>query len=446
MSEHKTLWLESQYLFPQHFQQQERHFEERLESRAAAIRPHVRGFHELTLDEGALAEGRLSLSAARGIMPDGTPFTIPDGARAPSPLQVGEASRGERIYLALPNYQHGVRFVDTTDAGGPDRVARYRLRMTDVFDYAADGGQAEPVETGALNFSLLYEHEELGGYSVLPVARVREVTPEGALILDPEFVPPVLDINASRMLRDGVDGVLGSLHQRGEALALRFNESGKAGGTSAIADFLLLQLTNRYELRLRHLCELALVHPERLYTEFAGLAGELATFTTEERRPARLPRYNHDDLYGCFSVLHDVLGRALSTVLEQTALSLPVEERQYGIRVARLPDRELLKSARFVVAARAEMPTDTLRRQLEVAMKVGTVETIRDLVNNHLPGIGITALPMAPREIPYHAGSVYFELDSHSDHWQQLENSAGFALHVADEMPGLKLDMWAIRD
>ena len=53
--------------------------------------------------------------------------------------------------------------------------------------------------------------------------------------------------------------------------------------------------------------------------------------------------------------------------------------------------------------------------------------------------------PVAPRQLPYHAGSTYYELDRGSEHWQQLSNSGGFAFHIAGQFPGLNLAFWAIR-
>ena len=60
-------------------------------------------------------------------------------------------------------------------------------------------------------------------------------------------------------------------------------------------------------------------------------------------------------------------------------------------------------------------------------MKIGAVEQIRDLVNVALPGIAVRALPVAPRQLPFYAGASYFELDRASPHWQQMQNSGGFA-------------------
>jgi type VI secretion system protein ImpJ len=53
---------------------------------------------------------------------------------------------------------------------------------------------------------------------------------------------------------------------------------------------------------------------------------------------------------------------------------------------------------------------------------------------------------VAPRQIPYHAGFNYFELDTRNNElWKQLEASGGLAMHIAGEFPGLELEFWAIR-
>ena len=78
-------------------------------------------------------------------------------------------------------------------------------------------------------------------------------------------------------------------------------------------------------------------------------------------------------------------------------------------------------------------------------VKIGAVEHIRDLVNVAIPGIAVRPLPVAPRQIPFYAGASYFELDRNSPHWQQMQSSGGFAIHVSGEFPNLRLELWAIR-
>ncbi len=139
------------------------------------------------------------------------------------------------------------------------------------------------------------------------------------------------------------------------------------------------------------------------------------------------------------------LRRSLSTVMDAQAVSIPLEERQFGIRVAVLADKELLRSATFVLAVSAQMLPEMVRNGFPAQVKIGSIEQIRDLVNLQLPGIGLRPMAVAPRQLPFYAGFTYFELDRSSEYWQPLSNSAGFAMHVAGDFPGLQMQFWAIR-
>jgi type VI secretion system protein ImpJ len=115
------------------------------------------------------------------------------------------------------------------------------------------------------------------------------------------------------------------------------------------------------------------------------------------------------------------------------------------VRVGPITDRGILRASQFVLSVQADMPTENLRRLFPTQVKIGAVEQIRELVNVALPGIGVRPLPVAPRQIPFYAGATYFELDRSSPHWQQMQASGGFAIHLSGEFPNLQIELWAIR-
>jgi type VI secretion system protein ImpJ len=139
------------------------------------------------------------------------------------------------------------------------------------------------------------------------------------------------------------------------------------------------------------------------------------------------------------------LRSSLSVVLDQSAIAIPLEAKKFGIHVAIVTDRTLLTTAVFVLAARADVPAEELRRRFPAQLKIGPVEKIRDLVTLQLPGVPVVPLPVAPRQIPYHAGFAYFELNQSAELWDQLKTSGGVAVHIAGEFPGLAMEFWAIR-
>ena len=141
-----------------------------------------------------------------------------------------------------------------------------------------------------------------------------------------------------------------------------------------------------------------------------------------------------------------ILRQYLSAVLEQSAVLIALEERKYGISVGLIADRKLLSTAGFVLAVKAEVPAEDIRRHFAGQSKIGPVEEIRQLVNSALPGITLRPLPVAPRQVPYQAGKVYFELDADSPYWGKMTTSGGIAVHVSGQYPGLDMELWAIRN
>jgi type VI secretion system protein ImpJ len=207
----------------------------------------------------------------------------------------------------------------------------------------------------------------------------------------------------------------------------------------------MLQTINRYEPLLAHYADSGAMHPEQLYQLCITAAGELATFTTVGKRPPAFPGYRHDRLRESFDPVINSLRTSLATEMIQIAVPIPLEARKYGIRVAIVADRTLYDNAVFVLAAKADMPSEELRRSFPAQLRVGPVERIADLVRQGLPGIPVLPLPVAPRQIPFHAGFAYFELNQNDELWNQLKTSGGVALHVAGNFPGLAMEFWAIR-
>ena len=94
------------------------------------------------------------------------------------------------------------------------------------------------------------------------------------------------------------------------------------------------------------------------------------------------------------------LRQSLSAVLEQNAVPIPLQERKFGIRVGPISDRTLVANATWVLAVKAQMPAEALRRGFPNLVKIGPVEQIRELINVALPGVAVRALPVAPRQLP----------------------------------------------
>ncbi|SAK74860.1 type VI secretion protein [Caballeronia hypogeia] len=439
----KVIWSEGMLLQPQHLQQHDRYLRAQIDARCAALRPYAFGFSELAIDVEQLKLGRIALTACAGVLPDGSPFRLPADDDLPLPLAIPEDARDLTVVLALPAARHGVpEAAHAVQAG--DGFARHRIAETEVLDSNDGANGAALVQVGKLQLRLAFERDVVHAHTSLGVARIVERRADNSIVLDAAYAPPCLDYRVSRRLTAFVDELAGLMHQRGDALAARLARPA-ATGAAEIADFLLLQLLNRAEPLFAGIASTTGLHPHDLHQHVLQLAGELATFSQPGKRPAAFPVYRHERLDETFTPLIDALRCALSSVMDPHAVPIALEERKYGLRVAIVPDRELFASANFVLAVKADLAPAALLNGFPQQAKLGPVERIRDLVNLQLPGIALRALPVAPRQLPFHAGFTYFELDRGGELWRQFATSAGVALHVAGDFPGIEFEFWAIR-
>ena len=440
-SNSRVVWSEGLFLRPQHFQQQTRYFERYVEGRGRALRAHSWGFSELELERDLLGIGKLGLRRAAGVFPDGTPFSMPDDDPLPLPLELTELVRDQRIYLALPLRKEGARESDRRTQPG---TVRYQVQDFESRDVTSDSNMSATLEVAPLRTRLLMANEPREDFACIPLTHVQECRADQSILLDDRFIPTVLNVREATRLATFLTELQGLLHHRGEALAARAVATVR-GAAAEIADFLMLQTVNRYEPVVDHYVGSRLVHPEDLYRLCVEIAGDLSTLTTNSRRPVKLPGYRHEDLQVGYEPLMASLRAHLSVVLEQNAVPIPLQKKRFNIEVGMVNDRSLFDSAAFVVAARADVSAEDLRKGLPAQATIASVEVIAKLVNDHLPGVPLQALSVVPRQIPFHAGSSYFELDRNHPRFRELRSAGGIAIHVPDSFPGLALELWAIR-
>jgi len=438
----KVIWSQGMFLQPHHFQQEARFVEHLVDMRVRGSEAHAWGFFELVLDEAALSVGRVGIVRASGMLPDGTPFNIPQYDAVPVPLDVPIDIKGETIYLAAPVARAGVTEVDFED-GSNNELRRYRVSDQEVRDHTNAGDDPEPVQTATVNLRLLRARDATDGYALLGIVHVVERRSDNQVVLERGYIPPQVRIDASSQLSATASLLHGLVQQRARLLASRMGQL--SHGVSELADFLMLQALNRGEPGLRQHAGVPHVHPNDYYLALLSLAGDLSTFATDTRHPPDYPLYKHDDLKSTFLPVVEDLRRMLSTVLERNALQIDLVDRTHGVRTAVIPDPELARTGVFVLAVNAAMPAEQIRTRFPAQSKLGPVDRIRDLVNLALPGVTLRLLPVAPRQLPFHAGFHYFELDRNGDLWRQLERSGSLALHVGGEFPSLELELWAIR-
>ena len=429
------------FLRPQHFQAQDRFIEGQLRGRVDAMRPWPWGLTELQLDEDLASLGKFAVLRASGILPDGTPFSIPDDLPPPEPLDVPADARDAVVSLTLPASQPGA--VQFRDVGVRTADARYLVEEAEVADVYSDDRTSEPLGLGRPNLRFGITRDQTYGRVTLGLARVREVQNK-RVMFDDRYIPPTLDMDAATRLSGGLSDIAGRAAQRADELAVRAVEA-TDGGSDTFASFLLLQALNRWLPVMEHLQFLPTVHPERLYETLISMAGELATLIRPERKAPALPRYDHENPQTCFDPLFDLLQSMLSAVFERSAVQLPLDQAGPGAYVSRITDNGLYQTGYFYLAVAAASPVEEIRGLFPSVAKIGPVQKMRQIVDSALPGVPLRHTPTPPPQLRVLPGFVYFELDRGVADWREFQTATALGLHVAGDWPQLKMELWCVK-
>lgn len=437
----RVAWREGMFLRPQHFQAQDRFFESQLRARVDSVRPYPWGFTEIVVDEDLAALGKLGVTRCSGVLPDGMPFSIPGEIAPPQPLDVPPDARDAIVYLTVPAAQIGaVEFVDS-ETGSHE--ARFLVHENELADAFSEERTTEPVEVGAPNLRFAVTSDQTYGRVTLGIARIREVSNK-RLMFDDRFIPPALDIGASQRLCGGLTDIIGRAVQRADELALRAVEA-TDGGAETFASFLLLQALNRWIPVLQHVEALPGVHAERLYENLVAMTGEFATLIRPERKPPRLPIYDHENAQSCFGPVFDLLQSMLSAVFDRSAIQMPLESAGPGAYISKISDHSLYKSGFFYLAVSAAVPLEEVRAMFPSVAKIGSVQRMRQIVDSALPGVPLRHTPTPPPQLRVLPGYIYFELDRGVPEWRDFATAPALGLHVAGDWPQLKLELWYVK-
>lgn len=427
----RVLWSEGLFLRTQHFQQQDRFFEATARATLQAGQLHVFGFRELTLDPALLDAGRIAVTSARGIFPDGTPFAIPETMDPPPPLPVSAEMTEGSVQLALALEPPGGVGFDPAHA--EPTGARYRGRIERVRDAVAGGADAEEIEIARPQALLLPPGRAVGGYTALPVAEPRGLRADGAVALDDAFLPPTLAMAAlpwyAQLLQEVITGL--------DRIAEAHGRMVLGGPGRGVENLLILQLANAARPRLAHMLAQDVYHPAELYKELAGLAGTMATYGSSSRRLAELPPYDHMAPGPAFAALADTLRSLVLSLryVEPKSRALPVMRHSTNVWKVRIDNPKLLQQSRIVVRVGSELSEDALRKIFVNQATVGAASEFEGLWKSRLPGIPLKPLHSQPREIPYDGDRLCLELDQKSEHWASLLDAPGFVIGVSGVLP-----------
>src|SRR5437763_4572185 len=394
-----VLWTKGVLLSPQHFQTQDRFLEDLLEFQLSSLVFSPWGFGRLEIAREALASGSFAIAGAAGIFPDGLLFDMPLSDPTPPPKQLEGAFSPDQetldVYLAIPEYRYGGHNVS---AAQRDRDTRYRAEELLRRDETT-GRSERPIQVARKNVRIVFEGESTEGSTVLRVARLtRSVT--GDYQLDTQFIPPLIDIEASEYLMSIARRLIEILSSKSSQLSgmrRQRNQSLADFGIADVASFWLLYTINSYLPPLRHVYETRRGHPAALFETMLALAGSLSTFSMKIQ-PRDLPSYEHDDLGACFGKLDSQVRELLETVVPENTVSIPLKVVQPSVHAAALDQDKYLSAPQLFLAlsAAGAVRANELVQRVPSLLKISAAGQLARLIRQALPCITLTYVPAPP--------------------------------------------------
>ena len=454
-SNSKILWSEGMFLTPHHFQQWEEYQEQFLDFRLKSLIPFSWGLTELEINREGLANGHFSILKCSGLFPGGTIFNIPDSDElVPSRFfkdVLDPSMNSMDVFLALPVKNSTSRNLsaDSEDSAQP---TRYRKDTIYVLDLNTGENERE-ILVAKNNLNLLFSGESLGDYECIQIARLKQES-DGSVTVDDAYIPPCLHISCSSALIDMIRRLSEVLHAKSASLSEE--RSQRTTGTvdfssSDLGNFWLLHTVNSYLPVIDHFNRVPQVHPEVLFTSLAQLAGALTTFSPSIQ-PGDLPGYDHNNLANTFAGIEEAIQNLLKAVMPTGAVQIPLEKESDSKFTASIASDQLLSDSQIFLAAKADLPDNQLIEELASQAKISSTDQINSLLGLALPGVRLKHRPAPPSPLRIKLGYQYFRFEELEDsesrkHWDAICKSRTLAIRVPGQrFPGLKLELWSIKD
>ena len=274
-------------------------------------------------------------------MRDGT-IVCDQAGRTPDRVDLKEAfskTSDVTAYLAIPKLTIGR--ANVTPQGANRDTNRYSEIAHAVQDEST-GGHDQEISFRDHNTRILLSTQDLSGFEILPVAKIKragseEATPE----IDEDYYPPCLATAAWEPFNLGlIRAIYDRVGERIEILAQRASERKMTFSSQQpgdLEDLMILRTLNESHSVLHCLTFAQGVHPFTAYTELCRLVGALSVFG-DSRVAGDIPAYDHDDLARIFRWirirLDELLGARKKLEFEQR----PFIGAERGMQVALEPE------------------------------------------------------------------------------------------------------------
>ena len=459
MMKRPLFWHQGLFLQPQHFQLKDLYDQSLLTPLHRFLNPHFWGIGDIEIQKASLGNLFFDLLSGQFLFPDMTYAVFPDNAVIEARSFEGAWEEGGKtftVYIGLKKWNDAgenvtvlsslnnlfdvtTRFVTTTDA-------------EEIEDLHQNGPSAQ-VKRLFYVIKIFWETEKdlLGDYELIPLACLEKDGDE--IILSEQFISPCISLSGAKPLDKLVREIRDQISSRGRQLEAYKRERGIHSaefGTRDMVYLLALRSLNRYIPLLTHLTETKMIHPWSVYSVLRQLIGELSSFSGDISANGELDDgtppllgYDHQNLGECFSGAKTLITRLLDEITAgpEYIIQLLYDGTYFSVD---LPPTIFEGRNQFFLVFETETDPKNVLQTMENIAKLSSRQTLPILIARSLSGIKLDHLATPPQELPRRAHSIYFQIDHHSDQWDQVQKGNNLALYWDAAPQDLKVELMVV--
>lgn len=333
-------WHEGMLISPQHFQLTTGYFQQVIGYTSAAVFPFGYGLFDFKIDTSCLSSGLVRVLKAKGFFRDGLFFDFDATRDDPLELNLGEYfevnSAATKIYLTTPSRRSGENMLE-------GNLARYY--SSEIADVKDENTGKEPITVPVLkpNLKLMQEDQVDARYQSFPVFEVGKSVDGG--ISETKFIATFLSLDKHSKIIEMCSSLVRLIRDKISYFADRKENFARNQTEESFAN---LRLLIQSAIPLETVLSVEGVHPFELFKALSQTAAFVMSMNPAQLIP-RLPAYKHEDLYSCFSQLHDYIYGIISH-LKQKYDVLLFEKVQDGFRLMMNP--HLLEKEEIAIGIR----------------------------------------------------------------------------------------------
>lgn len=438
------LWHQGLFLQPQHFQQNDAHFNALLTPHNRYHTPYFWGCGKIEIQHAAVAQRLIEIETCELIFQDGSWVRVPDNAviqpRSFEDLSFDlEGEKPVTVFLGVKKwnaYDRNVISLEHKDSVGSVGTRFMSYIEPEPVNDLHEGGDPVNIRKMSYVLKIFFDHEidTYNEYLMIPVCRL-ELKDE-SIGLSKTYVPPVYSVSGSDILLKMLKNLRESIISRCRVFESYKFSQGLTSDFDAhfLPHLLVLSALNRSLPLLNHIIELKTFHPHAVYGMLRQIVGDLSTFTDRINALGQLkdgtpllPSYDHENLFDCFNDAGILISELLKGVSigGESIFSMARKENYF---TAKIPAEEFRDSYLYFLVLKSTADPDLIINDMHHIVKMGEAKEIDNMIARALPGVPVKHRLVPPPGMPKRAGSFYFRIDSKHHLWENIKFSGDISL------------------